>query len=203
MAGIIFEHLKIRAAYLLPLSEWSIPKSQRHQKERELHLQFMQKVSIPLGCSVADSPSSRSPIDMIIDDICVQNKTAYASDSSRALRINTYKHGGTKMNGNVTMQPYNVDDGIDAIIVNVQRCGELVGLFIFPKDEMMKRGWLQGNGHSGKIFIYLFPPYICPRKGYESLQTWQLDYYLDLSEKVDLDRARMLFDRCKKEENRL
>eukprot|EP00397_Hematodinium_sp_SG-2012_P056913 GEMP01070697.1.p1 GENE.GEMP01070697.1~~GEMP01070697.1.p1 ORF type:complete len:273 (-),score=23.95 GEMP01070697.1:104-922(-) len=202
MAGVIFKELERRIAHQLPLLAWSVPRSEEHQKEQRLLLQMKQKVFTPLGSTLEDPETAHGTIDMVIDNIRVQNKTASAAKGHYGLKVNIYKQNGHTKNGRDTIQPYTVDDGIDAIIVNVHEDVKLIGLFIFPKEEIAKRGWFRGNGHVGKVCTYVYPPHIFSQKGGNSAQLWQQDYYLDVSKEVDLDRARMLIDRCKNGETK-
>eukprot|EP00397_Hematodinium_sp_SG-2012_P017621 GEMP01018027.1.p1 GENE.GEMP01018027.1~~GEMP01018027.1.p1 ORF type:complete len:533 (-),score=49.73 GEMP01018027.1:357-1955(-) len=199
LSNAILEELNRRLAYQVPLSEWRIPKSLTHQKELEYFSQMTRKVWAPLGCDVTNPLIGHSSIDAIIDSVCVQIKTSYEHKSSRGLRINIRKQGGRDECGKRTIQPYTIDDGIDAIMVNVQQNGTLIGLFVFPRKEIIARGWFRGSYHPGKVTAHVFPPKLSPRKGHESIQQWQLNYYLDVSEEVDLNRARMLLDQCNSE----
>ena len=62
-------------------------------------------------------------------------------------------------------------------------------MFVFPKDVLVNRGFLQGPGSQGVTSIYVYPPHIKPRRAVAA-QEWQLDYFLDCARGIIVDRAR-------------
>jgi hypothetical protein len=100
-----------------------------------------------------------------------------------------------KRNSNGPIQPYDSSDKIDFVIVKVRAKNDL-GLFVFPKELLIKHGVFSVNNKGGKRAIRVYPPWDSAQsKQAEKTQKWQLDFFLDTSKNKSLDvtKSKSLF----------
>jgi hypothetical protein len=96
---------------------------------------------------------------------------------------------------NGAIAPIDANDPIDFVVVhtaNAERCGQ----FVFDKNVLIKMGILSSQKHPGKRAIRVYPPWSHPvAKEAVKTQSWQIPYFLELSEdgSANLARARKLF----------
>ncbi len=96
--------------------------------------------------------------------------------------------------GRGPIQPFDQSDQIDFVIVCVNDKNYL-GQFIFPQSKLVKQNIFSKNNNGGKRAIRVYPPWVKTESTQaKKTQTWQLEFFLDLSnvKKIDLDRAKKL-----------
>ncbi len=99
-----------------------------------------------------------------------------------------------KRDRNGVTQPFDVSDGIDLIVVNTAFKNQL-GQFVFPESALLDQGVFKRN-KEGKRGIRVYPSWDIPlNKQAERTQRWQLEYFLDLTNKanIDYDFVRRLY----------
>lgn len=92
-------------------------------------------------------------------------------------------------------EPFQISDTPDLIIISTRK-GSLIGQFVFPKDVLLEKGIISGNGKEGKRGIRVYPPWEKDlNKQATKTQEWQLKYFLDITiaETIDLVLAQRLF----------
>ena len=95
------------------------------------------------------------------------------------------------------IQPYDSADKIDFAIVSVKSKNHF-GLFIFPKEVLVKRGIFSVKDKGGKRAIRVYPSWDKPESQQaEKTQKWQLDFFLDISNDLSIDimKCKSLFSR--------
>ena len=98
-----------------------------------------------------------------------------------------------KRNISGIIEPFDYNDEIDFVIVSVQK-EDLLGQFIFPKDILLKKGIFTTPTKEGIRATRVYPPWDeTTSKQAQKTQQWQLDYFLSISDKTDLNRAKFLF----------
>ncbi len=92
---------------------------------------------------------------------------------------------------NGPIQPYDVTDEIDFFIISVRKDNQF-GQFIFPKSILLQHKIISNNGQGGKLAIRVYPPWdITVSAQAKKTQTWQLQYFLELSSNKSIDYVRM------------
>ena len=77
--------------------------------------------------------------------------------------------------------PYDRADRVDLVVIVTKKKAKF-GLFIFPKDVLIKQGIFSINDKGGKRALRVYPSWDKPEsKQAEKTQKWQLDFFLDLS----------------------
>jgi hypothetical protein len=100
-----------------------------------------------------------------------------------------------KRNINGIIEPFDYKDEIDFVIVSVQK-EDLLGQFIFPKEILLKKGVFTSETKEGIRATRVYPPWDeTTSKQAQKTQQWQLDYFLSVSDKTDLNRAKHLLDK--------
>ncbi|WDF58875.1 MepB family protein [Flavobacterium sp. KACC 22758] len=100
-----------------------------------------------------------------------------------------------KRNINGIIEPFDYKDDIDFVIVSVQK-EDLLGQFIFPKEILLKKGVFTSETKEGIRATRVYPPWDeTTSKQAQKTQKWQLDYFLSVSDKTDLNRAKHLLDK--------
>ncbi len=96
---------------------------------------------------------------------------------------------------NGPIQPYNITDEVDLFIISVRK-NDKFGQFIFPKSILFQHKIISNNSQAGKLAIRVYPPWdITVHKQDKKTQTWQLQYFLELSndKSIDYVRANILY----------
>lgn len=75
------------------------------------------------------------------------------------------------------IQPYDISDKIDFVIVNVMK-NKKKGMFVFPAEVLVEQGVFSVKNKGGKRAIRVYPPWDKPQsKQAEKTQKWQLNYF--------------------------
>ncbi|WP_435210558.1 MepB family protein [Streptomyces sp. bgisy034] len=93
------------------------------------------------------------------------------------------------------IRPFDAEDGVDLVVVSSRGSGHF-GQFVFPREELCRRGVMSRNGSGGKRGFRVYPPWVTTtsRQAGNS-QAWQVRHFLSLGEgePVDAARARALY----------
>lgn len=90
------------------------------------------------------------------------------------------------------IQPFDNSDPIDLFIISTRKDNHF-GLFIFPKSVLIAKE-IVSDKKEGKRAIRVYPPWdITMSKQAQKTQKWQLDYFLEINQIMDLKRAKLLF----------
>lgn len=93
------------------------------------------------------------------------------------------------------IEPFDYLDTIDFVIVSVQK-ENLLGQFIFPKEILLKKGFFTTTVKEGIRATRVYPPWDeTTSRQAQKTQQWQLDYFLSISDQIDIDRAKFLLGR--------
>lgn len=104
-----------------------------------------------------------------------------------------------KRNGAGPIEPLHETDLLDFYVVNVQSENQ-VGQFVFPKSVLIKKGIISTERKEGKRAFRVYPKWDLPKsKQAERTQKWQLDYFFELNDFLDVDRVLELY---RKDENK-
>lgn len=93
------------------------------------------------------------------------------------------------------IQPFDDSDAIDLVVI-CTRYNQHFGQFIFPKAALIKHDIFSVQNKGGKRAIRVYPPWDkTESRQAQKTQSWQLDYFLDMSsdENIDYDRAKRLY----------
>ncbi|WP_433191765.1 MepB family protein [Nocardia sp. CA-107356] len=93
-------------------------------------------------------------------------------------------------------EPFACIDGIDLLVISVRE-GPYFGQFVFPKTALVTHGIVSVDGRGGKRGFRVYPPWSVTKNSQaKRSQKWQCNYFLELDDgqKVDLQRARQLYD---------
>ena len=94
--------------------------------------------------------------------------------------------------GDGPIMPYDLADPIDLFIFSV-RTEEHFGQFIFPKAVLCKKGVVSKEGKGGKRAMRVYAPWVTvDSKQALATQAWQSNYYLEITNSLDLSRLRQL-----------
>jgi len=83
--------------------------------------------------------------------------------------------------------PYDWQDPFDVLVVSVvteRYCGQ----FVFPKNELVKRGYVASGGVDGKRALRVYPPGETLESAQaQKTQTWQAPFFFEVQPNQDLD----------------
>jgi hypothetical protein len=97
-----------------------------------------------------------------------------------------------KRNNESITEPFDVRDDIDLVIVSC-RNKEHFGQFVFPKNILGDKKIFTKNNIDGKRGIRVYTAWdIAESKQAKQTQAWQLEYFLEMNGKIDLDKAEKL-----------
>lgn len=100
-----------------------------------------------------------------------------------------------KRNKSGVIEPFDYNDKIDFVIVSVQK-DDFLGQFIFPKSILLQKGIFSTETKEGIRATRVYPPWDeTTSKQAQKTQKWQLDYFLPISNKTDLNRAKLLLSK--------
>lgn len=90
--------------------------------------------------------------------------------------------------------PFDSGDPFDFYLISASKDYNR-GIFIFPKEILIKKGILSDGNKTGKRGIRVYPSWdIAGNKQAMATQKWQTEYFLDLSEgsESSLEKAKVL-----------
>ncbi|MFC8243882.1 MepB family protein [Streptomyces chartreusis] len=93
------------------------------------------------------------------------------------------------------IRPFDAEDGVDLVVIS-SRDGGHFGQFVFPREELCRRGVMSRSGSGGKRGFRVYPPWVTTTSRQAgSSQAWQVRHFLNLGEgeSVDAARARALY----------
>ncbi len=90
-------------------------------------------------------------------------------------------------------EPFYVNDNIHLVVI-ICRSGEKFGQFVFPKSILSEKRIFTKNNVEGKRGIRVYPPWdITTSKQAMQTQAWQLEYFLEMTTEINIDRAKKLY----------
>lgn len=90
---------------------------------------------------------------------------------------------------NGPIAPFRINDNIDFVIITTKNNDQL-GLFLFPKSILIKKGIISTQTKEGKRGFRVYPPWDnAINKQAKKTQEWQLQYFMDLDNSVDIERV--------------
>lgn len=123
-----------------------------------------------------------------LNDYKVQYRVAKITPTKVGQFVTTWKR-----NQDGTTVPFDVSDDIDFMIIST-RNGDNFGQFIFPKQTLASNLIISQNGKEGKRGIRVYPPWdVAVNKQAQKTQAWQLNYFVKIAAKIDLEKAKALF----------
>lgn len=93
------------------------------------------------------------------------------------------------------IQPFDATDTIDLCVISTRE-ENYFGQFVFPKSVLIKNDIFSVNGQGGKRAIRVYPPWFNKlNKQAEKTQQWQIQYFLDLTNKetINIELAEKLY----------
>jgi hypothetical protein len=101
-----------------------------------------------------------------------------------------------KRNSEGVTLPYDVNDDVDFMIINV-RNGENEGQFIFSKKTLVSNGLMSQNEIGGKRGVRVYAPWdITTNKQAIKSQMWQTKYFIPLNNSIQTKEIHNLFSSC-------
>lgn len=98
-----------------------------------------------------------------------------------------------KRNGNGPIAPFDDTDQFDFFVVNVKTENEF-GQFVFPKSILIKKGIISTESKEGKRAFRVYPNWdLAKNKQAEQTQKWQLDYFYEINDSIDLNKVIELY----------
>lgn len=96
-------------------------------------------------------------------------------------------------NENNENQPYSYDKAPNLLVINTTSCDNQYGQFISPKEVLLKQNILSSSSTKGKMGIRVYPIWDHPTSKIAlKTQTWQLTYFVDLTNTGNLPTERIL-----------
>ncbi|MBD8005068.1 MepB family protein [Bacillus norwichensis] len=90
-------------------------------------------------------------------------------------------------------QAYSYENSPEKLIVSVID-NERRGQFIFPKKALLKYGILKSPKQKGKMALRVYPSWVTElNTNAAKTQTWQVEYFIDLSDAIDVDKLKKLY----------
>jgi len=113
------------------------------------------------------------------------------SVTSRVSKITPTKTGQFvtlwKRNNKGVICPHNINEATDLYVINCFK-ENLFGQFVFPKSILFEQGILNSQGKKGKLGFRVYPAWdLTENKQAQKTQKWQLDYFLEIKEGIELD----------------
>lgn len=98
-----------------------------------------------------------------------------------------------KRNKNHITSPYEDKDPVDLFVINVKSENQL-GQFVFPKSVLIQKKILSTSNKDGKRAFRIYPPWVQPTsKQALKTQEWQLNYFFEIIENLDLTKIKQLY----------
>lgn len=98
-----------------------------------------------------------------------------------------------KRNRDGIIEPFDLADEIDFYIVNVWSENKF-GQFVFPKLVLIDNGIISTEKKEGKRGFRVYPSWdLAQNKQALRTQKWQLNYFYEINEMLDLERIKCLY----------
>lgn len=87
--------------------------------------------------------------------------------------------------------PYTVAESPELLVVTTY-CQARSGQFVFPKEELAKRGILSQGQNKGKMAIRVYPSWDHPTSAQaRRTQVWQLPFFIEFGQGQRVDQAKL------------
>ncbi len=118
---------------------------------------------------------------------------------SRTAKITPKKAGQFvtfwKRKGRGPIEPFCETDQLDYYVVNV-RAENKFGQFVFPKSILINKGIISTARREGKRAFRVYPSWDkAKNKQAEKTQKWQLDFFFEINDEMDLTKIVELYTR--------
>ena len=124
-----------------------------------------------------------------INNLSIKFRTAKITPTKTGQFVTLWKR-----NKNGIIEPFDLNDAIDFVIVNVRK-EDLLGQFIFPKSILLQKGIFSTTTKEGIRATRVYPPWDeTTSKQAQKTQKWQLDYFFEMNQSVDLNRIKNLLE---------
>lgn len=98
-----------------------------------------------------------------------------------------------KRSRNGTIEPFNIEDKFDFFSINVQNESR-IGQFVFPKSVLIDKRIISSLDTDGKRGFRVYPIWDkVQSKQAKKTQEWQLKYFYEITETLDLRQVVNLF----------
>lgn len=125
--------------------------------------------------------------DFQINGKSIKFRTAKITPTKTGQFVTLWKRNKTGI-----IEPFDFNDVIDFVIVNVRK-DTLLGQFIFPKTILLQKGIFSTSAKEGIRATRVYPPWDeTTSKQAQKTQQWQLDYFCEISPNCDLDKYKKL-----------
>lgn len=99
-----------------------------------------------------------------------------------------------KRNQNGIIEPFDETDNFDFYVVNI-KFENKIGQFVFPKSILIKKGIISTDHKEGKRAFRVYPNWDIPtNKQAEKTQKWQLNYFYEITNSIDLSKIKELYN---------
>ncbi len=99
-----------------------------------------------------------------------------------------------KRNENGPIEPFEETGSADFYLVNVRSQGKF-GQFVFPKSVLIEKGIISTKKKEGKRAFRVYPKWdVLSSKQAQRTQKWQLDYFYEINESIDLGMVSELYN---------
>ncbi|MDH7913570.1 MepB family protein [Winogradskyella sp. SYSU M77433] len=100
-----------------------------------------------------------------------------------------------KRNKNGETEPYSENDLFDFYVINA-KSGDRFGQFVFPKSELINKGFVTSEKKDGKRGFRVYPVWDKTlNKQAEKTQKWQLNYFYEINKATNLKDVSKLYDK--------
>jgi len=99
-----------------------------------------------------------------------------------------------KRNKNGETEPYSENDSFDFYVINA-KSGDRFGQFVFPKSELINKGFVTSEKKDGKRGFRVYPIWNKTlKKQAEKTQKWQLNYFYEINKATNLKDVSKLYN---------
>lgn len=165
-------------------------KNESFLKEAHADLLWVEKhVYKPMGLAIQN---------LKIEDESADYGAANFEINQRRIKFRVGKITPTKIGQFVTfwkrigkgpILPYDINDPFDLFVVGVQTTNHF-GQFVFPKHVLCEKGLVSTEKKEGKRAMRVYPPWDkADNAQAKKTQAWQIQYFFEIHEKVNIDFA--------------
>ena len=92
---------------------------------------------------------------------------------------------------NKPIQPLEINDNFDLVVINCKTTTNF-GQFVFPKNILLEKGYLQSQSKKGKLGFRVYPSWDKTMNNQaQKTQNWQLNYFIEIP--FDVSKAKTLY----------